>query len=77
MKIWLFSIKISKKWQKISKKWQKISKKFQNKKFQKLSHPNIVKLYDTIEIDSNSFGTVLEYCEGVDLSHYLKTYKTF
>ena len=29
-----------------------------------------------MEIDSNSFGTVLEYCEGDDLSHYLKRYKT-
>lgn len=40
-----------------------------------LSHPNIVKLYDTIEIDSNSFGTILEYCDGPDLSQYIKKYK--
>lgn len=32
-----------------------------------LQHPNIVKLYDTVEIDNNSFCTVLEYCEGPDL----------
>ena len=40
-----------------------------------LSHPNIVRSYDTVEIDSNSFCTVLEYCEGPDLSHYLKKHK--
>jgi len=39
-----------------------------------LSHPNIVRLYDHIEIDSNSFASVLEYCEGPDLSSYLKTH---
>lgn len=27
-----------------------------------LSHPNIVQLYDTVEIDSSSFCTVLEFC---------------
>ena len=37
-----------------------------------LNHPNIVRLYDTIEIDNNSFGTILEYCEGPDLSYYMK-----
>lgn len=40
-----------------------------------LSHPNIVQLYDTVEIDSSSFCTVLEYCEGPDLSYYLKKHK--
>lgn len=40
-----------------------------------LSHPNIVRLYDTVEIDSTSFCTVLEYCEGPDLSYYLKKHK--
>ena len=32
-----------------------------------LEHPRIVKLYDVFEIDSNSFCTVLEYCDGHDL----------
>lgn len=41
-----------------------------------LNHPNIVRLYDTIDIDENSFATVLEYCEGPDLSFYLKQHKT-
>ena len=40
-----------------------------------LSHPNIVQLYDTVDIDSSSFCTVMEYCEGPDLSHYLKKHK--
>jgi tousled-like kinase len=31
-----------------------------------------VKLYDTIEIDKDSFCTVLEYCEGDDLSIFIK-----
>ena len=41
-----------------------------------LSHPNIVTHYDSVEIDSNSFCTVLEYCSGPDLSTLLKKYKT-
>ena len=40
-----------------------------------LNHPNIVKLYQTITIDKNAFSTVLEYCEGPDLSYYLKKHK--
>lgn len=37
-----------------------------------LDHPRIVKLYDVFEIDTNSFCTVLEYCDGHDLDFYLK-----
>ena len=33
-----------------------------------LNHPNIVQLYDVIE-DENILGLVIEYVEGVDLSH--------
>lgn len=40
-----------------------------------ISHPNIVAHYDTVEIDSNSFCTVLEYCNGPDLAAYLKKHK--
>ncbi|EGR33155.1 protein kinase domain protein [Ichthyophthirius multifiliis] len=40
-----------------------------------LKHPNIVQLYDTVEIDENSFATVLEYCEGPDLYFFLKKNK--
>lgn len=47
----------------------------ENNVHKELSHPNIVKLFDTVEIDANSFGTILEYCDGVDLSHYMKTHK--
>ena len=42
---------------------------------QELNHPNIVKLYDVVEIDEHSFCTVLEYCEGYDLSFFLKMHK--
>jgi len=35
-------------------------------------HPRIVSLYDVFEIDSNSFATVLECCEGTDLDTMLK-----
>lgn len=42
---------------------------------QKLSHPKVVKLFDVLEIDNNSFCTVLEYCEGGDLDGYLKSQK--
>lgn len=40
-----------------------------------ISHPNVVAHYDTVEIDSNSFCTVLEYCNGSDLGAYLKKHK--
>jgi serine/threonine protein kinase len=36
----------------------------------------IVKLFDVFEIDTNSFSTVLEYCEGNDLHCFLKQHKT-
>eukprot|EP00828_Plagiopyla_frontata_P045209 TRINITY_DN7665_c0_g3_i1.p2 TRINITY_DN7665_c0_g3~~TRINITY_DN7665_c0_g3_i1.p2 ORF type:complete len:265 (+),score=24.25 TRINITY_DN7665_c0_g3_i1:178-972(+) len=47
----------------------------ENQIHQKLSHPNIIMQYDTLELDCNSFCTVLEYCEGQDLSQYLKKMK--
>lgn len=31
-------------------------------------HPNIVRLYDSVEIDMNTFCTILEFCDGWDLS---------
>lgn len=37
-----------------------------------LAHPNIVSQIDTIELDSSSFVTILDYCNGPDLSAYLK-----
>jgi tousled-like kinase len=40
-----------------------------------LVHPRIVQLFDVFEIDSNSFATVLEYCEGHDLDLHLKQHK--
>ncbi|KRX00908.1 Protein kinase-like domain [Pseudocohnilembus persalinus] len=42
---------------------------------QQFKHPNIVKLYDSVEIDQDAFSTVLEYCEGPDLAYYLKEQK--
>lgn len=38
-------------------------------------HENIVRHFETVEISDNEFGTVLEYCEGPDLSTYLKKNK--
>jgi tousled-like kinase len=38
----------------------------------RLVHHRVVRLYDVFEIDHNSFCTVLEYCEGVDLDTYIK-----
>ncbi|KAF3853640.1 hypothetical protein F7725_014328 [Dissostichus mawsoni] len=35
-----------------------------------LDHPRIVKLYDYFSLDTGSFCTVLEYCEGNDLDFY-------
>ncbi|KII61873.1 Serine/threonine-protein kinase tousled-like 2 [Thelohanellus kitauei] len=40
-----------------------------------LDHPNIVKFLDVFEIDNDSFGTVMEYCDGNDLDTYLKQNK--
>lgn len=40
-----------------------------------LQHSKVVKLYDVFEIDSSSFCTVLEYCDGGDLDSYLKQNK--
>ena len=40
-----------------------------------LNHHNIVCLYDVFGIDVNSFCTVLEYCDGMDLDMYLKIHK--
>eukprot|EP00898_Chlorokybus_atmophyticus_P002224 jgi/Chlat1/3001/Chrsp2S04716 len=37
-----------------------------------LEHPSIVRLHDIFEIDTNTFATVLEYCEGNDLDAHLK-----
>ena len=34
-----------------------------------------VKHYDTVEIDHNSFSTILELCSGPDLYNYLKENK--
>lgn len=41
-----------------------------------LKHLNIVEHFDSVEIDSNSFCTVLEFCNGPNLSSYLKMHKT-
>ena len=38
----------------------------------KLSHSNIVRMPDAFGIDTEAFCTVLEYCDGNDLDHYLK-----
>jgi tousled-like kinase len=47
----------------------------ENEMHKDLDHPNIVRHYDTLELDSNSFATVLEFCEGPDLHFYLKKWK--
>ena len=48
----------------------------ENQVLKVLSHPNIIRHYDSVEIDSNSFCTVLEFCSGPDLATYLKHQKT-
>lgn len=47
----------------------------ENQIHKEINHPKIVKHYDTIEIDNNSFCTVLEYCTGPDLATYIKRNK--
>jgi len=48
----------------------------ENQIHRELDFSRIVKHYDTLEVDSNCFCTVLEYCPGEDLNTYLKRYKT-
>ena len=38
----------------------------------RVKHESIVRLFDVFEIDSDSFCTVLELCDGDDLDAYLK-----
>ena len=47
----------------------------ENQIHKQLDHPRIVKHFDTREVDNNCFCTVLEYCPGEDLHHYLKRHK--
>ncbi|CAD8078674.1 unnamed protein product [Paramecium sonneborni] len=49
-----------------------VTKEF--KVHKQLQHPNILKLLDSVEIDSNTFCTILEYCNGSDLSFFMKKY---
>ncbi len=44
----------------------------ENDVFKLLNHPNIVKYFETINMDDYSFCTVLEYCDGKDLDYKLK-----
>ena len=47
----------------------------ENQIHKNIDHPRIVKLFDTIEIDNDSFCTILEHCTGPDLSTYIKKNK--
>ena len=38
-----------------------------------LNHSRVVKFFDIFEISDDSFGIVLEYCQGSDLDQYLRT----
>ncbi|CAD8073629.1 unnamed protein product [Paramecium sonneborni] len=51
-----------------------VTKEF--KVHKELQHPNILKLYDSVEIDSNTFCTILEYCNGSDLSYFMRKYSS-
>lgn len=68
----------------INEKWNSSTKESyikktsrENKVFSTLDHPNIVKYYDSFSIDENTFCTILEYCEGNDLSYKLKAKTKF
>ena len=47
----------------------------ENQIHKEINHNKIVKHFDTIEIDNNSFCTVLEYCSGPDLATYIQQNK--
>jgi tousled-like kinase len=48
----------------------------ENQIHRELNFARIVEHYDTLEVDSNCFCTVLEFCPGEDLNTYLKRCKT-
>jgi len=48
----------------------------ENEIYKNIKHPKVVNHYDTFEIDSNTFCTVLELCTGPDLYTHLKLRKT-
>jgi len=39
------------------------------------AHPHIVQLLDVIDLNNESFATVLEYCPGHDLDRYIKQHQ--
>lgn len=41
-----------------------------------MNHENIISFIDIIELNTNAFCTVLEYCDGTDLEQYLIKYTT-
>lgn len=47
----------------------------ENEIHKELNHRRVVKHFDTVEIDHNSFCTILELCSGPDLYNYLKENK--
>lgn len=47
----------------------------ENEIHKELNNRRVVKHYDTVEIDHNSFCTILELCAGPDLYNYLKENK--
>jgi tousled-like kinase len=49
----------------------------ENEIHKELGHRRVVKHHDTVEIDHNSFCTILELCSGPDLYNYLKENKQF
>ena len=49
----------------------------ENEVYKHLNHPHIVKYFDTVEVDSLSFATVLEFSDGTDLDYQLKRNGSF
>lgn len=47
----------------------------ENEIHKELNNRRVVKHFDTVEIDHNSFSTILELCSGPDLYNYLKENK--
>jgi tousled-like kinase len=47
----------------------------ENEIHKELNNRRVVKHFDTVEIDHNSFCTILELCSGPDLYNYLKENK--
>jgi tousled-like kinase len=47
----------------------------ENQVLKALEHKNILSHFDSVEIDPETFASILEYCDGKDLETYIRMQK--